>query len=134
MLKPRTLKTRPGKKKWKIKELGLLEYLVVVEPFIFWLGVVWAFMFFFSVINFLWYWPISFSVNLVEFKALVYDLARASGAEIARESDPDLVVKHSPQHKRENEKVRKISLFFILEQKRVRALYNPRNQDHVLQL
>lgn len=77
--------------------------------------------------------PISFSVDLIEFEALVQNTGLAFSSSMARQRDPNLVMNHPPQKKREKNKVRKVPLCFILHHVLVNAVNHPRRQKRVLQ-
>lgn len=78
--------------------------------------------------------PVGFSINLLEFKALVNDGVSAFGSEITRERNPNLIVQHPQHQKWEYEEVPKVPLPSFFHYETVRAVCNPRCQNQPLQI
>ena len=78
------------------------------------------------------YWPISFSVNLLEFDTFVYNSIFAFGCLVTRNRNPYLIVNHPHQKERECEKVEKVCFAFSLDYHWVCAMNHPWDQNHIL--
>ena len=78
------------------------------------------------------YWPISFSVNLLEFDTFVYNSIFAFGCLVTRNRNPYLIVNHPHQKEREYEKVDKVCFAFSLDYHWVCAMSHPWDQNHIL--
>lgn len=79
------------------------------------------------------YLPVSFSVYLFEFYALVDDSCSAFCSSITRKGDPNLAMDHPPQKKRKNQKIRNVSLCFVLHHVMVDTVNHTRSQNQMLQ-
>ena len=78
------------------------------------------------------YWPISFSVNLIEFDTFVHNPIFAFGCLVTGNRNPYLIVNHPHQKERECEKVEQVCFAFSLDYHWVCAMNHPWDQNHIL--
>ena len=78
------------------------------------------------------YWPISFSVNLLEFDTFVHNPIFAFGCLVTGNRNPYLIVNHPHQKERECEKVEQVCFAFSRDYHWVCAMNHPWDQNHIL--